>query len=235
MQDQTSSKTALATAYMRAAHQVLDDRPLLLDDPVALPLLGAPAAETIRGALGRHQSPGGKALRAHVVLRSRFTEDRLREAAARGVTRFVLIGAGFDSFAWRQPAWARALTIVEVDHPATQAAKRERIARAGLAEPENLVFAPADFEREQLGEVLARSGVRPGEPAFFSWLGVAMYLQEAAIDATLRAIAACAAGSQVSLTFKQPLDDTATTLAARTAEVGEPFVSFFTPDGIEAK
>ena len=149
MQDQTASKTALATAYMRAAHQLLDDKPLLLSDPVALPLLGAHAAETIRGALARHQSPGGKALRAHVVLRARFTEDRLEEAAAKGVTRYILIGAGFDSFALRQPSWAGALKIVEVDHPATQSAKRERIARAGLSEPENLIFAPADFEREE--------------------------------------------------------------------------------------
>ena len=235
MQDQTASKTALATAYIRAAHQLLDDKPLLLSDPVALPLLGAHAAETIRGALARHQSPGGKALRAHVVLRSRFTEDRLEEAAAKGVTRYILIGAGFDSFALRQPSWARALKIVEVDHPATQSAKRERIARAGLPEPENLIFAPADFEREELGEVLARCGIGPGEPAFFSWLGVTMYLEEAAIDATLRAIAAFAPGSEVTLTFRQPLDAASSMLAAITSGLGEPFVSFFTPEEIEAK
>ena len=132
------------------------------------------------------------------MLRSRFSEDRLEEAAAKGVTRYILIGAGFDSFALRQPLWARALKIVEVDHPATQSAKRERIARAGLSEPENLIFARADFEREELGEVLARCGIGPGEPAFFSWLGVTMYLEEAAIDATLRAIAGFAPGSEVS-------------------------------------
>jgi len=235
MQDQTASKTALATAYMRAAHQLLDDKPLLLSDPVALPLLGAHAAETIRGALARHQSPGGKALRAHVVLRARFTEDRLEEAAAKGVTRYIMIGAGFDSFALRQPSWAGTLKIVEVDHPATQSAKRERLAKAGLSEPENLIFAPADFEREELGEVLARCAIGPGEPAFFSWLGVTMYLEEAAIDTTLRAIAAFAPGSELTLTFTQPLDETSSTLAAVTSDLGEPFVSFFTPEEIEAK
>ncbi len=235
MQDQTASKTALATAYIRAAHQLLDDKPLLLNDPVALPLLGAHAAETIRGALARHQSPEGKALRAHVVLRARFTEDRLEDAVAKGVVRYILIGAGFDSFALRQPSWARALEIVEVDHPATQSAKRERIAKSGLSEPENLTFAPVDFEREELGEALVRCGTDRGEPAFFSWLGVTMYLEEAAIDATLRTIAAFAPGSEVALTFRQPLDGTGSTLAARVSDLGEPYVSFFTPDEIEAK
>src|ERR1017187_1145531 len=140
MQDQTASKTALATAYIRAAHQLLDTQPLLLSDPVALRLLGPKAADTIRESLSRHQSPEGKALRAHVVLRSRFTEDRLEKAVARGVTRYILIGAGFDTFALRQPSWARALKIVELDHPATQSAKRDRIAKEGLLEPTNLVF-----------------------------------------------------------------------------------------------
>lgn len=235
MQDQTASKTALATAYIRAAHQLLDDNPLLLSDPVALPLLGAQAVETIRGALARHQSPEGKALRAHVVLRTRFTEDRLEVAAAKGVTRYILIGAGFDSFGLRQPPWARALKIVEVDHPATQSAKRERIAKAALLEPENLIFAPSDFEREGLSEVLARCGIGPGEPAFFSWLGVTMYLNEVAINSTLQAIAAFAPGSEVTLTFRQPLDETSSTLAARVCDLGEPFISFFTPEEIEAK
>jgi methyltransferase (TIGR00027 family) len=235
MKDQTASKTALATAYIRAAHQLLDDKPLLLADPATLPLLGTHAAETIRGALARHQSPVGKALRAHVVLRARFTEDRLEAAAAKGVARYILIGAGFDSFALRQPPWARALEIVEVDHPATQSAKRELIAKAGLLEPGNLIFAPADFERDGLGEVLARCGIDPGEPAFFSWLGVTMYLEEAAINATLRAIAAFAPGSEVALTFRQPLDENSSMLAARVSDLGEPFVTFFTPEEIEAK
>ena len=163
------------------------------------------------------------------MLRSRFTEDRLEEAAAKGVTSYILIGAGFDSFALRQPSWARALKIVEVDHPATQAAKRERIAKAGISEPENLIFAPADFEREELGEVLARCAIGPGEPAFFSWLGVTMYLEEAAIDTTLRAIAAFAPGSRVTLTFMQPLGEMSSPLAAMVSAIEEPWVIFYKP------
>ncbi len=235
MQDQTASKTALGAAYIRAAHQLLDDEPLLLTDPAALPLLGAQTDEIIRGALDLYQSPGGMALRVHVVLRSRFTEDRLEAVAAKGVTRYVLIGAGYDSFALRQPPWARALQIVEVDHPATQADKRERIARAGLLEPDNLIFASADFEREGLSEVLARCGIGPGEPVFFSWLGVTIYLEEVAIDATLRTIASFAPGSEVTLTFRQPLDPASSILADIVSKLGEPYVSFFTPDQIEAK
>jgi methyltransferase (TIGR00027 family) len=235
MQDQTASKTALAVAYIRAAHQLLDHEPLLLNDPVALPLLGAQAAQIIHDALSRHQSPHGKALRSHVVLRARFTEDRLEAAAAKGVTRYILIGAGFDSFALRQPDWAKAMEIVEVDHPATQSAKREQIAKAGLSEPNNLIFAPADFEREGLCEALGHCGVSPGKPAFFSWLGVTMYLEEAAIDETLRAIAAFGPGSEVAMTFRQPLNETSSMLAARVSDLGEPFVSFFTPDEIEMK
>jgi methyltransferase (TIGR00027 family) len=233
MQDKTASKTALGAAYMRAAHQLLDDEPLLLRDPVALPLLGAQAAAIIQDAVDRFQSTKGKALRADIVLRSRFTEDRLEAAAAKGVTRFILIGSGFDSFALRQPPWARMLKVVEVDHPATQSAKRERIAQAGLSEPENLIFAPADFEYEGLSEVLGRCGIGADEPAFFSWLGVTTYLEKAAINATLRAIAAFAPGSEVALTFRQPLDETASMLAAIVSDLGEPYISFFTPEEIE--
>ena len=235
MQNQTASKTALATAYIRAAHQLLDEKPLLLDDPVALPLLGPRAAERIHGMAAYHQSPEGKALRAHVVLRSRFAEDRLKAAAARGVAGYVIIGAGFDSFGLRRPHWAKMLRVIEVDHPATQSEKREMVARSGFSEPENLIYSPADFEHETLGGVLARCPIGPDEPAFFSWLGVTMYLEEAAIDATLQVMAKFAPGSEVALTFRQPLDDRSSALAARVSEIGEPFVSFFTPKEIEAK
>jgi methyltransferase (TIGR00027 family) len=235
MQNETCSKTALATAYIRAAHQLLDEKPLLLTDPVALPLLGSRATETILGGLARHQSPEGKSLRAHIVLRARFTEDRLEAAVAKGVTRYIVIGAGFDSFALRRPSWARTLKIIEVDHPATQSEKRDRIAKSGLSVPENLIFAPADFEHENLSEVLARCSIGPDEPAFFSWLGVSMYLEDAAIDATLHTIATFAPGSEVSLTFRQPLDEASSKLAARVSDLGEPFISLFTPGEIDAK
>jgi O-methyltransferase involved in polyketide biosynthesis len=113
MQEQTPSKTAIATAYIRAAHQLLDDQPLLLEDPVALRLLGEGAADTIQSRLTRHQSPAGKALRAHVVLRSRITEDMLEKNVEQGLKRFVLIRAGFGSYALRQPDWAKGKRLIK--------------------------------------------------------------------------------------------------------------------------
>ena len=233
--DQTGSRTALATAYMRAAHQLLDDPPLLFSDPVALPLLGERAGEIIRGRLDRFQSPGGKALRSHVCLRSRFAEDRLAQAVARGAKAYVLVGAGFDSFAFRQPDWARRIHIFEVDHPATQAEKRERIASSNLCVPDNMTFVANDFSERSLGEALARTGLSREEAVFFSWLGVCMYLKQAAIVETLSAMATFAAGSEVVLTFKQPDGaENSGKLADTVAAVGEAFVSFFTPDEMDA-
>jgi methyltransferase (TIGR00027 family) len=231
------SRTAQATASMRAAHQLLDARPLILDDPLALRILGDNAADGIKNTLELHQNPRSMALRAHVVLRSRFCEDRLAEAVRSGVRRYLILGAGFDTFALRQPDWARRLEIVEIDHPATQAEKRSRMARSGLATPDNLRFIPMDFQRDCLIQGLASNGIRPDQPTFFSWLGVTMYLDGKAIDATLRAMASFPAGSGVTLSFMQPLepgrDGERQELARRVAESCEPFVSFFTPEDME--
>src|SRR5262249_16979012 len=109
--DRRASRTALATACMRAVHQLFDAPPRILDDPVVVPLLGAATIQEISNPLHRYRSAETSALRAHVVLRSRFAEDRLAAAVARGVTQFIVLGAGFDSFALRQPAWARTLRI----------------------------------------------------------------------------------------------------------------------------
>lgn len=241
MIEQTASRTALATAYLRAAHQLVDARPRILDDPMALPLLGPGAEEQIRGMDARLQSEGGLSLRAHVVLRSRYAEDRLQEAVQRGVAQYVLLGAGLDTFALRQPEWARALRIFEIDHPATQAGKRQRLAQAGLTLPGNTTLAGIDFESEALDQGLRRHGVRTDLPTFFSWLGVTMYLQRPAIDAVLRCAAGFAPGSEIVLTFLQPPDDLpegsrdkVAQLSRAVADAGEPFVSFYTPREMEA-
>ncbi len=242
MFDREASRTALATAYLRAAHQLLDAQPRILDDPIAVRLLGSAGSERIYGAVQRYRTPEASALRSHVVLRSRFAEDRLAAAMERGVTNYVILGAGFDTFVFRQPSWARSLRIVEVDHPDTQAAKRSRLAEAGIPMPANAAFAPIDFENESLGDGLFRHRVSVKSPAFFSWLGVTMYLNEAAIDSALLSMAAFSAGSEVVLTFKPPQEgksdraqEPVSDLAQRVAGVGEPFVSFFTPEAIEEK
>ena len=233
MLDREASKTALGVAFIRAAHQILDTPPLLFEDPVALPLLGKDAEAVIRSGLARHLSPYGRGLRSHVCLRSRFAEDQLAQVAA---DRYVVVGAGFDTFALRQPEWAKSVRILEIDHPATQALKRERIAKAGLAVPENLAFAAADFTRETLADILGREGIGAGERVFFSWLGVTMYLPEAAIDASLAAMAGVSEHASVCLTFKQADDGPGdAAMSVFVAALGEAFVSTFTPAAMAAK
>ncbi len=235
MSDYKASHTALGTAYLRAAHQLLDAQPLLFDDPVALPLLGLEGLKLIQDTADNYQTPEMLALRTHVVLRSRFTEDRLAAAVSRGITQYVILGAGFDTFALRQPAWAKNIKIIEVDHAGTQTMKRSYIATAGLAMSENAVFADINFENESLHDGLLRYSVSMKEPSFFSWLGVTMYLKEDAIDAVLRSVAMFPADSEIVLTFVQPPGDSPSPLAQRVANLGEPWVSCFSSYALEAK
>jgi methyltransferase (TIGR00027 family) len=235
MRDNTASRTALGTAYMRAAHQLLDAPPRILEDPIALKLLGPGAARRITEGADGYQTPERRGLRAHVVLRSRYAEDRLAAAVRRGVTQYVLLGAGFDTFALRQPDWARALRVLEVDHAGTQGAKISMLAAAGLAMPANAGFADIDLEKESLRDGLRRLRFPLDEPTFFSWLGVTMYLNQGAIDAVLKSVAAFPAGSEMVLTFAQPPGDSPSPFDRRAAHVGEPWVSYFTPAALEAK
>jgi methyltransferase (TIGR00027 family) len=205
-------------------------------------MLGENACRQIKNNRDHHQTLAARALRTHVVLRSRFAEDRLAEAVGRGITQYVILGAGFDTFAYRQPAWAKALKIFEVDQPATQAQKRLRLEQADMALPPNLSFAGIDFEHESLHGGLLRYGVSLTERSFFSWLGVTMYLKEDAIDAVLQAIAQFPFESEIVFTFAHPPDSLSSlensfhfSLSKVVSGVGEPFVSFFTPAAIETK
>ena len=234
MSQKMASRTALATAQMRAAHQLLDPPPHVLEDPTAVAVLGPGAEQSIRESAGRWQTPEGRALRAHMVLRSRFAEDRLAAAVDRDVTQYVILGAGFDTFAVRQPAWARNLRILEVDHAGTQQLKRSHLAAAGLTVPANAGFATIDFERESLRDGLIRHAISPTERTFFSWLGVTMYLREDAIDAVLRSVAEFPAGSEIVLTFASA-SNTPQGVAERAAEAGEPWLSFFEPEEMQDK
>jgi methyltransferase (TIGR00027 family) len=232
------SRTALGVAWLRAAHQILDPPPRILEDPAAVALFGDGAAEKLRSDAERLRTPGACGLRAHVLLRSRYAEDRLERAVARGVSQYVVLGAGYDTFIVRQPAWARVLRITEVDRPAIQEGKRERLEAVGLVVPGNVRFLSMDFEAETLAEGLRRGGVRESEPAFFSWLGVTMYLTEPAIDAVLATVATFPPGSEIVLTFAQPggaEHPGRPTLAERAAAVGEPWLSYFTPEALEWK
>jgi len=176
-------------------------------------------------------------LRAFIVARSRFAEDHLGEAWSRGVRQYVVLGAGLDTFAYRNPY--PDLRVFEVDYPATQGWKLKQLQSGGIAVPATLTFAPVDFEKDTLEAGLARSGFKKDEPAFFSWLGVVPYLAEQTVLNTLQWIAACSPQNGVAFDYAVPRSSldffnrmAFDALASRVAAAGEPFVSFFEPKAL---
>jgi methyltransferase (TIGR00027 family) len=225
-----ASKTALGVAMTRAYHQLIDGEPKILDDPVAALLFGDELRRLLASRADQPPDAGLAGLRAHVVLRSRFTEDRLAVAVGeRGVAQYVILGAGFDSFAFRQPDWTKGLHIFEVDHPGTQAEKRRRLAQAGLARPANHSFVAIDFETVSLRDGLAQSGLDFARPTFFSCLGVMIYLSREAVDAIFALVAGFPAGSEIAFTYSTR-DRAFSRLAERVSAMGEPFQTHFDPD-----
>jgi methyltransferase (TIGR00027 family) len=236
-----ASRTAHWTALLRAAHQVLDDDPKIHVDRVAVGLTPETSPEEIRANEALFRQRVNVLRRSAFVLRSRFAEDRLAEAAANGVSQYVVLGAGLDTFAYRQPAYARKLRIFEVDHPASQAWKQDCLARRGIALPPNLAFVAVDFERDRLAEHLARAGFEASAPAFLSWLGVVQYLGEPAIEETLRFVAGLAPRSAITLSFCVPDDllsgedlEVARRGVAICAAQDEPWVSRYRPEDLGA-
>ena len=230
-----ASKTALGVAIRRAAHQLVD-RPPVLDDPIAVRLVGS----GYRGKMGRASHRVGRDFRAFMAVRSRSVEDRLAEAVAQGVRQYVVLGAGLDTFAYRNPY--PELRVFEVDFPATQAWKQALLDEASIALPAGLTFVPLDFERQTLSQELAKAGFDARQPAFFGWLGVVPYLTLAAFRATIDTIAQLPAGSAVSFDYQlapetlSPQGRTAfNALAKRVARAGEPFRLLFTRDTMAAE
>lgn len=235
MDEGAPSETALGAAKLRAAHQILE-YPHILRDPFALPILGPGGEAEIRAELAQYQTPFPRSMRASMVLRSRYADDRFYEATRRGLVQYVVLGAGLDTFAYRNPYPEAMLNVFEVDHPATQAWKLARLREMGIRVPGSLQFAPVDFERQSLAEGLAKAGFRSNRPTFFSWLGVSMYLSEAAVMETLRFIASLPAGSEVVFDFTVPASSLSRTrqagrasAAAYVAKLGEPWITFFEP------
>lgn len=223
----------------RAAHQLFD-QPRIFEDPLALRILGDEAAAEVRAGRGENVNPWARGLRNFVAARSRFAEEELAAAFARGVRQCVVLGAGLDTFAYRSPF--SELEVFEVDFPETQAWKRARLEHAGIAIPASLRFAAVDFERHSLEEGLREAGFRPDAPAFFSWMGVVPYLTRDAAFATLRFIAARPTGSGVVFDYAIPPESMGLTermafefLADRVARAGEPFRLFFDPEPLHAE
>jgi methyltransferase (TIGR00027 family) len=229
------SRSALSVASLRAVHQLLDE-PLVLLDPIALPLLGTSTEAALRDDPFALNDPMSRGVRGTLIARSRFVEDELSSCVAAGVRQYLVVGAGLDTFAYRNPYRDEGLRVFEVDHPGTQRWKQQLLAEAGIGVPASLTFVPADFERDDLGSALRQAGFRADQAACVSWMGVTMYLTAEAVAATLRTVAGFAAGSRlcfdyrVPVTMLNPIERVINeVMEQRLAALGEPWLSTFDP------
>lgn len=238
MNEGQSSRTALRVALRRAAHQVLDARPLVFEDPLAVRILGPEMAQELKRTPPADRRPFSAGLRAWMVTRARLAEDVLRTGVEeRGVQQALVLGAGLDTFAYRNPF--PDVRVFEIDHPETQAWKREKLKAAGIPVPPSMRFVPVDFERHSLRQELLRAGFDPGVPTATAWLGVVPYLTAEAFAATARVLGRFAEGSTVVFDYSLPREALPSveqlmldSLAARVAKAGEPFQLFFTPESL---
>jgi methyltransferase (TIGR00027 family) len=235
------SRTALRVAMRRAAHQLFDN-PKVLDDPIAMPIIGPKAAEKLKTESPDAFGKFGLGIRAFMVARSRYAEDALARSVKRGAVQYVILGAGLDTFAYRNPYAESALRVFEVDYPATQEWKRRNLKEAEIAIPASVTYAPVDFEHQTLAEGLRLAGFDATRPTFFSWLGVTMYLTDDAITSTLRLIASTPPGGGVALDYAIPVASLGflgrvamRAMMQRVAAAGEPFVTFFEPGALRAR
>ncbi|HZO95279.1 MAG TPA: SAM-dependent methyltransferase [Candidatus Baltobacteraceae bacterium] len=228
------SRTALRAAAHRAAHQLLEGGRVFAD-PLAVRILARDPRAIVDEARAH---PDRRGMRFFIAARTRFAEDALAKAVAAGVAQVVILGAGLDTFAYRTPLRDR-LRIFEVDHPATQAWKRERLASAGIAVPSALTYAPVDFERESLSDGLRGAGFDQHAPAFFTWLGVVPYLREEAVWSTLAFVAALRGAAEIVFDYGEPRSALSTlrraerdARARHVAQLGEPWITTFDPTAL---
>lgn len=237
MREGQPSRTAERVAKERAAHQILDS-PRVLDDPLAIQMLSPEQREELLLHPDRHdRSPMSKPTRAIVVVRTRIAEDEL---AASGAKQYVVLGAGLDTFAYRNPD--PEVRVFEVDFPATQSLKRERLRAAGIAVPQNLAFVACDFSKDALGDALAGAGFDVTRPAIFAWLGVVMYLEVTDVVETLRYVVRLPSPSAVIFDYAQPPEQFPwlqrifyRKVLERLEEQGEPWKSFMLPAPLQAE
>jgi len=239
MKQNNPSLTAYKVAMMRAAHQILDN-PKVFEDPIALSIIGTRGASDIHSKKRTFRSKLHRYLRAMVVARSRFVEDELSAAIKRGVRQYVILGAGLDTFAYRNPYIAKGLRVFEVDHPATQEWKRQQLNATEIRIPETLAFVSIDFESQLLVDRLRKAGFRTDEPSLFSWLGVTMYLTRETMMATMELISSSTtSGSEI--VFDYVITPSSQNLlrrlvfrliSNRVGRAGEPWKSFFEPDSL---
>lgn len=214
------SSTAWGVTLARVAHVRFDDDPPIFDDSLALDLV-----EPEIQAMLAHYAPREPAAsdptdpeaevreeirraRGYLPFRQRYQEECLDAAYRRGIRQFVLLGAGLDAYAFRQRPGRADLQIFEIDFPATQAEKRARISTLGWHEPENLHFAPCDFEHETLVDSLAAAGFDRSQPSYFAWMGVTVYLERDTVRSTLSDVLSLSApGSSIAFEIALPIED----------------------------
>jgi len=235
MKSDEPSRMALMVAGQRAAHQLLDHG-AILDDPYAVRILGEHADDVLQALKGHPLASVG---RLFTAARSRIAEDALSKAVERGIRQLVILGAGLDTFAHRNPHAAR-LSVFEVDHPATQAWKRQRLVEADLAPPPWLTFVPVDFERDDLQQKLNSAGFQCTSAAFFTWLGVVPYLTHDAIGSTLEYMASIQ-NSEVVFDYMEPpeafseeMREVVTKRTEQLEKTGERWASRFEPSAMAA-
>jgi methyltransferase (TIGR00027 family) len=232
MEEGQPSRTAFGAAMHRAVHQLIDE-PVLFKDPLAVRILGLPEADLLVSDVAKRA-----AMRAHIVARSLLAEGALSAAYERGVRQYVLLGAGFDTFAYRNPH--PDLKVFEVDFPTSQAWKRQRLEAIGV-DPAAATFADIDFERETLSHALSRAGFDLAAPAVFAWLGVMMYLTPDAVRTTFTAVGAMAKGSEIVFDYGRPTEDAhllvrryVAETRQRLADLGEPILTTLRPPELAA-
>ncbi|MGE5404680.1 MAG: class I SAM-dependent methyltransferase [Candidatus Saccharibacteria bacterium] len=250
------SRTAIITACYRAFH-ALNDEPKIFDDSLALQLVSADEYKTFQAQMVggfRASAPDyaasfpndgaimsfmmrAMATPALIFGRSRYAEDRLKEAVQTGIQQYIILGAGLDSFAFRNLESLAYLKVFELDLPGTQDYKRKRLNELGWECPANLHFIEADFTKESVSELLARSRYDSSVPSFFNWLGVTYYLPRETVFATLQSIASIAApGSMVVFDYldQDILDPEKSAPRSQqilmlAEQVGEPIQALFDP------
>jgi methyltransferase (TIGR00027 family) len=231
----TPENTAVRVALWRAMHVQVDAPPHVFEDEIGLRLVAPDDDWRQRPDMDPQFT---RIFRASIVARARFIEDLVAEEAGRGVGQYVILGAGLDTFAQRRPEIAATMTVFEVDQPGPQRWKRQRLIELGFGIPECLRLVPVDFESGgSWWEQLAACGFDRSQAAVVASTGVSMYLTREAIAATLRQVAALAAGSTLAMTFLLPLElmDPEVRPGFQMAEkgaraAGTPFLSFFTPE-----
>ncbi|MFD0713029.1 class I SAM-dependent methyltransferase [Paenibacillus sp. GCM10027626] len=259
MEDSKIKRTALMSAYLRSHHS-LHAEPKIFDDFISPELLteedhiafdqsmvmalaaidparaaSYPKREDAIAYMVQHYFPTSLFLS-----RARYAEDKLKEAINQGVKQYIILGAGMDTFAQRNPGLIEQLQIFEIDHPATQRFKRNRLKDLGWAQPDNLNFVPIDFTKDQLEKALLDASYDPALPSFFSWLGVIHYLPKQDVFSTFRTLTNIAPSDSNIIFDYWDLDafnpekaaKRVNSMQAMLRQAGEPMLTGFDPQSV---